>query len=73
VINYNMEITRIGVSSSRMQFTSVENFIRAENLSENAIYVYRLSTTNSVGTVSTNYSQEICKFVTMSRSSIHKT
>ena len=63
VINYTLEITRIGVPSSRMQFTSVENFIKAENLSDDAVYVYRLSATNSVGTVSTNHSQEICKFV----------
>ena len=43
-------------------FTSMENQIKAENLSDDAIYVFRLSATNSVGTVSTNLSQEICKF-----------
>ena len=63
VINYTLEITRVGVTSSRMKFTSVENFMKTGNLSDDAVYVYRLSASNSVGTVSTNYSQEICKFV----------
>ena len=43
-----------------MILTSLENFIKADNLSEDAIYVFRLSATNSVSTVSTNLSQEVC-------------
>ena len=62
VTNYSLEVTEVGEDSSGMQFTFLENFIKAENLSEDAIYVFKLSATNSVGTVSTNLSQEICKF-----------
>ena len=53
----------MGVDWSGMLFTSVENFIRAVNLSDDAIYGFQLSATNSVGTVSTNLSQTICKLV----------
>ena len=53
----------MGVNSTGMLFTSVENFIRAVNLSDDAIYGFQLSVTNSVGTVSTSLSQEICKLV----------
>ena len=62
ITNYSLEVTEVGVDTSGMQFTSLENFIKAENLSEDTIYVFKLSATNSVGTVSTNLSQEICKF-----------
>lgn len=61
VTNYSLEVTQVGVGTSGMLSTSVENFIEAI-LSEDAIYVFILSATNSVGTVSTNLSQEICKF-----------
>jgi hypothetical protein len=62
VTSYSLEVTEVRVEdSSGMTFASLENFIRAENLSEDAIYVFRLSASNSVGTVSTNLSQEICK------------
>ena len=53
----------VGAISSGMQFTSLENAIKAGNLSDDSIYVYQLSATNSVGTVSTNLSQEVCKLV----------
>ena len=53
----------VGEVSSRVQFTSLENAINAGNLSDDSIYVYQLSATNSVGTVSTNLSQGVCKFV----------
>ena len=63
VTNYSLEVTevRVGEDPSGMIFTSMENPIKAENLSDDAIYVFRLSATNSVGTVSTNLSQEICE------------
>ena len=53
---------RVGEDTSGIIFTSMENPIKAENLSDDAVYIFRLSATNSVGTVSTNLSQEICKF-----------
>ena len=59
--NYTLKITVVGVTSSGMQFTSSENVITAMNLSENVIYIYQLSASNSVGTVSTNFSEEVCK------------
>ena len=64
VTNYSLEVTevRVGEDTSGIIFTSLENSIKAENLSDDAIYVFRLSAINSVGTVSTNLSQEICKF-----------
>ena len=64
VTNYSLEVTELRVEedTSGTIFTSLENSIKAENLSEDAIYVFRLSASNSVGTVSTNLSQEICKF-----------
>ena len=64
VTNYSLEVTevRVGEDTSGMIFTSMENPIKAENLSNDAIYVFRLSARNLVGTVSTNLSQEICKF-----------
>jgi hypothetical protein len=73
VTNYSLEVTevRVGEDSSGMIFTSLENFIRAENLSEDAIYVFRLSASNSAGTVSTNLSQEICKFDCDTACSVH--
>ena len=62
VTNYSLEVTEVGVDTSGMQFTSLENFIKAENLSEDTIYVFKLSAINSVGIVSANLSPEICKF-----------
>ena len=42
VTNYSLEVTkvRMGEDPSGMIFTSLENLIKAENLSEDAIYVY---------------------------------
>ena len=40
---------------------SEQNLIVAGNLSENVIYVYRLGAANSVGTVWSDISWEICK------------
>ena len=64
VTNYSLEVTEVRVEedTSGIIFTSMDNPIKTENLSDDAIYVFRLSATNSVGTVSTNLSQEICKF-----------
>ena len=62
VTNYSLEVIQVGEDSSGMIFISTENSIKADNLSEDAIYIYRISAINSVGTVSTNLSQEICKF-----------
>ena len=61
VTNYTLELTGVQVASSEMKFTSMDNVIVATNLSENAVYIYQLSVTNSVGTVSANITQQICK------------
>ena len=44
-----------------MYIMSEENFIVATNLSENEVYTYRLGASNSVGTVWTTNSVQICK------------
>ena len=63
VTNYTMEVggvVTISESLDEVQFMSVENSITADNLSENAVYFYRIHASNSVGTVSTN-STDICE------------
>ena len=62
VTNYSLEVIQVGEGSSGMIFISTENSIKANDLLKDTIYVYRISAINSVGTVSTNLSQEICKF-----------
>ena len=62
VTNYSLEVIQVGEGSSGMIFISTENSIKADDLLKDTIYVYRISAINSVGTVSTNLSQEICKF-----------
>ena len=62
VTNYTMEVRGVLVSetSGDVQFVSAENSITADNLSENAVYFYRIYASNSVGTVSTN-NTDICE------------
>ena len=64
VTSYTLIVSHAGVASSKMRFTSLENAITARNLSENTIYIYQLSATNSVGTTLANFTQDVCKLIT---------
>ena len=59
--NYTKEVggVFVSVTPDDVQLMSAENPITIDNLSENAVYFYRIHVSNSVGTISTN-SIDIC-------------
>ena len=67
VTNYTMEIEQLS-SESDMQsvtFRSITNHIVANDLLENAIYMFRITAWNSVGSVSSD-AVTVCKLASSS-------